>query len=80
MWKLSVRGARATPFTELGDFASINDAAEAISKMERGDGGRIFFRVSVYTLNDEPRSDAEVLGHLSYQGRAHYYELQRSAH
>jgi hypothetical protein len=47
--------------------------------MENKSNGWVFFNVSVYTLNEEPTSDAVALGHLSYQGRAHYYELQRSA-
>jgi hypothetical protein len=79
MWKLEMRGARGTPFEELGSFASIAEAAETVSKMERQDNGWIFFRVSVYTLNEEPTSDADVLSHLSYQGAARYYELTRSA-
>jgi hypothetical protein len=79
MWKLSMRGARGTPFEDVGSFASIASAAEAICKMENKSNGWVFFNVSVYRLNEEPTSDAEVLGHLSYQGRAHYYELQRSA-
>ncbi len=74
-----MRGARGTPFTDLGSFASIAEAAETVRKMEGDDKGWIFFRVSVYTLNEEPTSDADVLSHLSYQGAARYYELTRSA-
>jgi hypothetical protein len=54
-----MRGARGTPFEQLGSFASIAEAAETISKIE-SDYGWIFFRVSVYTLNEEPTSDADV--------------------
>ena len=79
MWKLEVRGARGTPFEQLGSFASISDAAEMISKMENKSNGWVFFHVSVYTLNDEPTSDADVLNHLTYQGLARYYELSRVA-
>jgi len=73
-----MRGARGTPFEEIGSFASIAEAAEAIRKIERDDKGWIFFRVPVYTLNETPESDADVLSHLSYQGAARYYELTRS--
>jgi hypothetical protein len=79
MWKLQTRGARGTPFEELGSFASIESAAEAISKMESVANGWIFFRVAVYTLNEVPTSDADALSLLSYQGRTHYYELSRDA-
>lgn len=45
MWKLVVRGARGTPFNELGNFASITEAAEVIAKREKEEGF-VFFRVS----------------------------------
>jgi hypothetical protein len=79
MWKLFMRGQRGTPLKELGSFASIAEAAETVRKRERHDNGWIFFKVPVYTLNEEPTSDADVLSHLTYQGSAHYYELMRSA-
>ena len=34
MWKLIMRGARGTPFTDQGTYASIVDAAAAIAEME----------------------------------------------
>src|ERR1017187_2739728 len=45
MWKLEMRGARGTPFTDLGSFASINDAAQAVLKTENDQSGAIFFRI-----------------------------------
>jgi hypothetical protein len=79
MWKLTMRGARGTPFSELGSYASIVEAAEAISKIEDDLNGWVFFRVPAFTWNEEPSSDAEVLSHLEYQSRTRFYELTRSA-
>jgi hypothetical protein len=79
MWKLTARGARGTPFAEIGTYASIAEAAEAISKIEDDLNGWVFFRVPVLTWNEEPSSDAEVLSHLEYQSATRFYELTRSA-
>jgi hypothetical protein len=79
MWKLAMRGARGTPLSELGSYASIVEAAEAISKIEDDLNGWVFFRVPVYALEMEPPSDAEVLSHLEYQSTTRFYELTRSA-
>jgi hypothetical protein len=76
MWKLRARGARGTPFAEIGEYASLVDAASAILRMEN-DAGWVFFNVPVGELN--PGSDAEILSCLTYQGKARYYELERSA-
>jgi hypothetical protein len=45
MWKLEMHGARGTPFTDLGSFASINHAAKAVLKTENDQSEAIFFRV-----------------------------------
>ena len=37
-----MRGARGTPFTDLGSYASLIEAAEEIQKVENSDAG-IFF-------------------------------------
>lgn len=42
MWKLERRGARGTPFAEIGQYASLAEAADAILKME-DDAGWLFF-------------------------------------
>ena len=76
MWKLTRRGARGTPFAEIGEYASLAEAADAILEMEH-DVGWLFFMCPVTTLT--PMSDAEALSHLTYQGKTHYYELNRSA-
>jgi hypothetical protein len=76
MWKLIMRGARGTPFTELGSFANLADAARVILENEGDPLGALFFRVYV----DPPmqRSDADILSNLAYQGAKHYYVLTRS--
>lgn len=75
MWKLIARGARGTPFVEIGEYASLAEAASAILRME-DDAGWVFFNVPVSEL--QPSSDAEALSCLTYQGKKHYYELTRS--
>lgn len=79
MWKLAMRGARGTPFTDQGSYASIVEAAEAICKMEDDLNGWVFFRVPVNALDVESTSDAAVLSHLEYQSTTRFYELTRSA-
>jgi hypothetical protein len=74
-----MRGARGTPFEDVGSYASIVEAAEAICKMENDLDGWVFFRVPVSTWNEEPSSDAEVLSSLEYQSAQHFYFLERSA-
>ena len=72
-----MRGARGTPFTELGSFANLADAARVILENEGDPLGALFFRVYV----DPPMqaSDADALSRLGYQGAKHYYVLTRSA-
>jgi hypothetical protein len=78
MWQLSMRGAQGTPFTELGNFASLTEAAEAIQKIESDLRG-IFFRVWVDPINPlSPEDDAAALSYLDYQTAKHYYSLTRS--
>ena len=79
MWKLSARGARGTPFTDLGSCASLADAAEMILKAE-GDpqSGSLFFRVYVDPLTTG--DDAEALSRLEYQSPKRFYLLERNAH
>ena len=78
MWKLSARGARGTPFKELGNFASITEAAEVIAKREKAEGF-IFFRVVADLWREEPHTDAEILSCLEYQSATQYYALTREA-
>lgn len=78
MWKLTARGERGTPFAELGNFASIDDAARTILATENTPNGAIFFRV--YVDPTRPPSDAEVLSRLEYQSPKRFYLLTRSAH
>ena len=77
MWKLIARGERGSPFTELGSFASINDAAQTIIKTE-GDPslGAIFFRVYADPLVTKS-DDATVLSRLEYQSAKRFYLLTR---
>jgi hypothetical protein len=78
MWKLIMRGARGTPFLDVGSYASITEAAEAILKNEGTVDFALFLKVWVDTAAIV-ESDAEILSHLSYQGAKHYYELTRKA-
>ena len=78
MWKLTMRGARGTPFVEVGSYASITEAASAILKIEDTVDFALFFRVWADTAAII-ESDAEILSHLTYQSAKHYYELSRSA-
>lgn len=71
-----MRGARGTPFAEIGEYASLTEAADVILNME-DDVGWIFFNVPVSTW--APMSDAEALSCLTYQGKKHYYEVTRNA-
>ena len=83
MWKLSQRTDHPTPKTwhELGDFASICDAAERIVKAEEDpspNASAILFQV--YCWHAEDRTDAHILSRLEYQGQRGFYVLQRSTH
>ena len=80
MWKLSMRGARGTPFTELGSFASLNDAARVILEKEGQDSTDVLFlRVSVAPMTFDDWTDADILSTLEYQSAKHYYALTRDA-
>ena len=79
MWKLSMRGARGTPFTDLGSFASLNEAARVILKNEGDSLGPLFLRVAVAPLMFDNWTDADILSTLEYQSAKHYYALTRSA-
>jgi hypothetical protein len=72
-----MRGARGTPFTELGSFASLNDAARVILENEGDPLGPLFLRVSVAPLTFEEWTDADILSSLEYQSAKHYYSLTR---
>jgi hypothetical protein len=50
MWKLQMRGARGSPFTDLGSYDSINDAARVILETENTPLERGFFSVFMPTL------------------------------
>jgi hypothetical protein len=77
MWKLTARGERGTPFNELGDFASINDAAREIIKTEGGSApGGVFFRLWVDPLVAKS-NDAAILSRLEYQSGQRFYLLTR---
>lgn len=78
-WKLTARGERGSPFAELGDFASIGDAARTIIETEDDPSlGGIFFRV--YVDPTRAPSDADVLARLEYQSERRFYLLTRNAH
>jgi hypothetical protein len=79
MWKLEMRGARGTPFTDLGSFASINDAARVITQTEGKPLEAIFFRVYADPLGVLFPTDKDVLSRLDYQTATRYYVLSRSA-
>jgi len=75
-----MRGARGTPFSDLGSYASLVEAAETIQKAENNDDG-ILFRVWVDPINPlSPADDAAALSSLDYQTAKHYYHLARAAH
>ncbi len=74
-----MRGARGTPFTELGSFASLNDGARVILENEGDPLGPLFLRVSVSPLMFEEWTDADILSTLEYQSAKHYYSLTRDA-
>lgn len=78
MWKLTARGERGTPFSDLGSFASIGEAARTIIETEDEHHGAIFFRV--YVDPTCTPSDAEVLSRLEYQSAKRFYLLTRNAH
>ena len=79
MWKLEMRGARGTPFTDLGSFASINDAARAVLKTENDQSGGIFFRIYADPSGVLFPTDKDVLSRLDYQTATRYYVLSRVA-
>ena len=74
-----MRGARGTPFTELGSFASLNDAARVILEKEGNPLGPLFLRLSVSPIMFEDWTDADILSTLEYQSAKHYYALTRDA-
>jgi integrase len=53
MWKLTMRGARGTPFTDLGSYASLTEAAEAIQKIENNDNGIVMKNAKETGINAE---------------------------
>jgi hypothetical protein len=74
-----MRGARGTPFTELGSFASLNEAARVILENEGDKLGPLFLRVSVAPLTFDDWTDAYILSNLEYQSAKHFYSLTREA-
>lgn len=82
MWNLEVRGERGTPFTELGTYASLTDAARVILQREGNPYGSLFFRLYVDPDSGLPNrdTDAEILSCLHYQGKKHFYKLWRNSH
>lgn len=79
MWKLEMRGARGTPFTDLGSFVSINDAARAVLKTENDQSEAIFFRVYADPTGVLFPADQDVLSRLDYQTAARYCVLWQVA-
>jgi hypothetical protein len=77
MWKLAARGERGSPFVELGDYASLAEAARSILKAEDRPDGALFFRVYVDPLM--PATDADALRRLEYQSDTHFYVLTQPA-
>lgn len=73
-----MRGARGTPFTDLGSFASINDAAGAILKAENSPSAGVFFRVYAEPLGELSPTDKDVLSRLDYRSETRYYVLSRT--
>lgn len=57
-----MRGARGTPFTDLGTFASLNDAARVILENEGDPLGPLFLCVSVAPLTFGEWTDADIRG------------------
>jgi hypothetical protein len=81
MWQLMARGARGTPFEEIGAYPTIADAASHILKLEGGSDFALFFRVYVDTfgtLTNDDTSDAAFLSRLEYQSPTRFYLLTRS--
>lgn len=79
MWKLQMCGARGTPFTDLGSYDSINDAARVILETEKAPlGPGIFLRVYADPFGVLSPTDKDVLSHLDYQTATRYYVLTRS--
>ena len=76
-----MRGERGTPFTELGNYTNIGDAARKILETENDPRGAIFFRVYVDPINPlfDADDDSATLSRLDYQTAKHYYLLTRSA-
>jgi len=72
-----MRGARGTPFRDLGSFANLADAAHVIAQTEGNPTKSILFRVYVDPLFSP--SDAEVLSRLEFQSAKRFYLLTRSA-
>jgi len=58
MWKLKARGERGSPFVELGDHASLADAARIILKTEDEPHCAVFFRVYVDPTQETTDADA----------------------
>jgi len=80
MWQLKARGARGTPFEEIGAYPTIADAARQILKLEGGSDFALSFRVHVDTfgtLTNGDTSDAEFLSRLEYQSPARFFLLTR---
>jgi len=78
LWKLEMRGARGTPFIDLGSFASINDAAGAILKTENSPSAGVFFRVYAEPSGELAPTDKDVLSRLDYRSETRYYVLTRT--
>lgn len=74
-----MRGARGIPFTDLGSYDSINDAARAVLQTENNPVGAIFFRVYADPAGVLFPTDKDVLSRLDYQTATRYYVLSRVA-
>lgn len=76
MWQLRMRGEKVRDWVELGDFESINPAAQRVLELEGDERrGSIFLRVYIDPAFE--KSDAEILSRLEYQGERDFYLLTR---
>lgn len=78
MWKLSGRDNKIRRWSDLGEFPTIEDAAQRILELEEDKSGALFFRVYADPTGD--KSDAEILNRLEYQSQRAFYLLQRAVH
>jgi hypothetical protein len=78
MWKLRGRDGKTNPWSELGDFRGIAEAAQRIREIEGDPQAALMFCVTVGpTPSPASAMDAEILSRLIYASEKHYYLLER---